>query len=243
MMDNSKKVRVSGQDIHKDFSPVGSLDKYNHKEKTMSVIHQIAFYQERRDEVPNQVLARQLAENKDREGLQEIADNLWNKNSSIRSDCLKVLYETGYIDPGLITGFADSFLRLIKDKNNRMVWGAMIALASIAHLCADVIWDKFEDVRAATEHGSVITVVSGVKTLAAVAATGEERRRILSPFLFDQIKSCIPRDVPTHAEHMLCAIDDSNRQEFLSIIESRRSELNPAQTARMKKVLKQLQSN
>jgi len=35
--------------------------------------------QNRRDEVPNQELARELARKKDRKGIQEIVDNLANK--------------------------------------------------------------------------------------------------------------------------------------------------------------------
>ena len=63
----------------------------------MSVLSRIAFFQNRRDEVPNQELARELAASKDAAGIAEIAANLWNKNRNVSSDCLKVLYEIGYM--------------------------------------------------------------------------------------------------------------------------------------------------
>jgi hypothetical protein len=63
-----------------------------------SCIDQIAYYQNRRDEVPNQELPRRLAASQDQIGIREIAQNLWNKNKNVRSDCLKVIYEIGYID-------------------------------------------------------------------------------------------------------------------------------------------------
>ena len=88
----------------------------------MSVLDQIAFCQNRRDEVPNQELARKLASSEDLAGIREMAENLYNKNQNIRSDCLKVLYEIGYLKPELIAGYVDDFLNLLKDKNNRMVW-------------------------------------------------------------------------------------------------------------------------
>lgn len=44
------------------------------------------FYQNRRDEVPNQELARQLADREDRPGIHEIATNLWNPESGVQSD-------------------------------------------------------------------------------------------------------------------------------------------------------------
>lgn len=98
----------------------------------MSVLIQIAFYQERRDEVPNQELAHKLAAAKDKAGIREIAENLWNKNKNVQSDCLKVLYEIGYIDSDLITDYVEDFLKLLNSKNNRMVWGVMIALGTFA---------------------------------------------------------------------------------------------------------------
>jgi len=63
----------------------------------MTTLNRIAYFQNRRDEVPNQELARDLAATKDRQGIQEIAENLWNQNQNVQGDCLKVLYEIGYL--------------------------------------------------------------------------------------------------------------------------------------------------
>jgi hypothetical protein len=206
----------------------------------MSALNKIAFFQNRRGEIPNQELARALAISKDRRGIQEIAENLWNKNRSIRSDCLKVLYEIGYIDPGLIADYVDGFLKLLLDKENRMVWGAMIALASIADRRPKEIWQKIEDVKCVTNRGTVITLVWGVRTMARVAAASPRYRKVLFPILLGHVRTCIPRDVPTHAESMLCAVTKSNSKEFLGVLEKRRRELSPSQTARLRKVIRRV---
>ena len=86
----------------------------------------------RRDEVPNQELARDLATKKDKAGIREIAENLWNKDKNIQADCIKVLYEIGYLEPKLIADYAEDFVKLLKSKNNRLVWGGMTALAEVA---------------------------------------------------------------------------------------------------------------
>ena len=65
----------------------------------MSILNEISFYKNRRDEVSNQELAKKLAQTRDTTGILEIAEHLWDKNANVRSDCLKVLYETGYIAP------------------------------------------------------------------------------------------------------------------------------------------------
>ena len=207
----------------------------------MSALNKIAFFQNRRGEIPNQELARALAISKDRRGIQEIAENLWNKNRSIRSDCLKVLYEIGYIDPGLIADYVDGFLKLLLDKENRMVWGAMIALASIADRRPKEIWQSIEDVVRVTKRGTVITLVWGVRTMARVAAASPRYRKVLFPILIGHVRTCIPRDVPTHAESMLCAVTKSNSKEFLGVLEKRRKELSPSQTARLKKVIRRVE--
>lgn len=206
----------------------------------MSVLNQIAYFRNRRDEVPNQELARQLAKAKNPKGIEEIVENLGHKNKSVRSDCLKVLYEIGYLAPELIADYGGDFLALLKSKDNRMVWGGMIALATIAELRAKEIWARIDDVIAAVENGTLITVVWGVKTLARVAAADKRYRKKLFPILLAQLRKCIARDVPMHAESMLVAIDDSNRQEFLAVLASRQKEMTTAQAARLKKTLKNL---
>jgi len=209
----------------------------------MSVLQKIAYYQNRRDEAPNQELARELAKTRDVQGIQEIAENLWNENKNVQSDCLKVLYEIGYIEPELIAGYASDFLRLLKSKNNRMVWGAMIGLATIASLRADEISTQVNEVMAVVERGSVITVVWGVKTLTAVAAARPQARAKVTPFLMNILNTCLPRDVALHAESSLPVIDPSNRDQFLSILERRQGEMKPSQQRRLKKVIKQVRSN
>ena len=209
-------------------------------EAVMSTLEKIAYYQGRRDEVPNQLLAKELAGAKDKEGIKEIAKNLHNGNKNIRSDCLKVLYEIGYLEPALIAGYVDEFLKLLKAKDNRMVWGAMIGLASIARQRPKEIWASIDDVIRITESGTIITKVWGIRTLAQVAAVDPIYRHKIFPFLINQIQTCIPRDVPTHSESILCAVDRENKAELLDIMESRCSELTSAQAVRYRKVLKQL---
>ena len=100
----------------------------------MSVLKRTACFQNRRDEVPNQRLAKDLARSKDRKGIREIAGYLSSDNPDLQSDCLKVLYEIGYLDPTLIAGYAARFVQLLHSTNNRLVRGGMIALSTVAAL-------------------------------------------------------------------------------------------------------------
>jgi len=204
------------------------------------VLDRIAFFQNRRDEVPNQLLAKELAEKENKVGIKEIAENLRNKNQNVQSDCLKVLYEIGYLKPVLIADYTKNFLALLKSKNNRMVWGAMIALATIADKKPKEIYARLVDVTDAMDKGTLITVVWGTKVLAKVAATDKTYKKKIFPLLTSQLKKCLPRDVPMQAESILPAIDADNKQEFLSIIDERKPEMTASQLSRLKKVTKNL---
>jgi hypothetical protein len=207
----------------------------------MSTLQRIAYYQNRRDEVLNQELAKELAAKKDRKGIREIADNLWNKNAQVQSDCLKVLYEIGYLQPQLVAPYAEDFLKLLHSRNNRLVWGAMIALSTIADLQADAIYPHVAEIEQVMDQGSVITKDNGVKVLALVAAQKAAYSKTIFPYLLHHLETCRPKDVPQHAEKAVVAINARNKQPFMAVLEKRLVDLSGSPAARVKKVIKEVE--
>lgn len=205
----------------------------------MSTLDRIAHFQNRRDEVPNQELARDLAEKEDRAGIREIAENLWNKDKHIQADCIKVMYEIGYIDPALIADYSDDFLKLLRSRNNRLVWGGMTALSTVADVCAEKLFNHLQELHTAIETGSVITVDGGILTLARIASVREEFKQAIFPYLLNHLKNCRPKDVPQHAEKSLLAVDASNKEDFITVLEKRMEDLSGTQVKRIKKVIKE----
>jgi hypothetical protein len=204
----------------------------------MSTLEKLACFQNRRDEIPNQELARELAETQNREGLREIAENLWNKDKNIQADCIKVLYETGYLAPELVADFAGDFLKLMKSKNNRLAWGAMIALSTVAALKADELFPHVAEIEQVMDKGSVITKDNGVKILALVASQSEAYRREIFPYLLNHLSTCRPKDVPQHSEKSLPAVDGKNKREFIALLEKRSADLSKSELTRVNKVIK-----
>lgn len=204
----------------------------------MTVLDQLASSLGRHDDVPNQELARKLVQSRDAASIQILAENLWNKKAALQSDCLKTLYEIGYLSPDLIAPFADDFLKLIHNRNNRLVWGGMIALAAIAPLAADRLFLHRQSIEKAIETGSVITVDNGIKTLALVAASKPEHNKALFPYLLQHMQSCRSKDVPQHCEQILTAVNPENRDAFVAVLEARLPALTPAGTKRVQKVMK-----
>lgn len=204
----------------------------------MSVLERIAYFQGRRDEVPNRELAKQLVETRNRDGIREIAANLWHKDENVRSDCIKVLYEVGYLDPALIADFAVDILKLLQSNSNRLVWGAMITLATIATLKADELYEHRAEIQKAMANGSVITVDAAVKALAIVASKKDDYRQELFPHLLQHLQTCRPKDVPQHAESTLVAVDPGHGAAFVAVLEKRLPDLSGSQATRVKKVIR-----
>ena len=205
----------------------------------MSVLNRLASSVGRRDEVPNQELAHELAVRKDKAGIREIAENLWNKDKNIQADCIKVLYEVGYLEPGLIAAYTEDFVRLLGSKNNRLVWGGMTALAEVARTNPEAVFLHLDEIKKAKETGSVITVDNAVSALALTAARDEYNNAIF-PYLLKHLSSCRPKEVAQHAEKISPAVNSSNQADFVKVLEKRLEDVSGSGLARVKKVINQV---
>ena len=206
----------------------------------MSVIDKLAHSLGRRDEVPNQELARDLAAKKDKKGIREIAENLWNKDKNIQADCIKVLYEVGYIEPKLIAEYTDDFVKCLRSKNNRLAWGGMTALAEVAKADPDTVFKHLDAIKKAKETGSVITIDNAISTLAWTAAGNKKHNETIFPYLLKHLSSCRPKEVPQHSEKTFPAVNASNKANFIKVLEKRMEDLSGGGLARVKKVIKQV---
>jgi hypothetical protein len=116
----------------------------------------------------------------------------------------------------------------------------MIALATIADKKPNEIYTQLNTLTTAINTGTLITTVWGTKVLAKVAAANKTYKQKIFPLLMQQLKKCLPREVPMHAESILPAVDAGNKQEFLNIIATRKPEMTSAQQARLRKITKNL---
>lgn len=204
----------------------------------MSVLGKLSHAQNRRDEVPNQELARELAKTTNKAGIQEIAENLWHKERKMQYDCIKVMYEVGYLAPELILPYVDDFVKLLSSRHNRMVWGAMTALTTIAEIAADQLYPQLAEIQTAMECGTVITVDAGVMVLANIASQNSEYNGTIFPYLLDHLRSCRSKDVPQHSEKSLVAVNAENKAEFIAVLNHRLQHLDGGRAKRVQKVIR-----
>src|SRR5690606_38660222 len=131
----------------------------------------------------------------------------------IRSDCIKVLYEIGAIKPELIEDYVDEFVALLKHQDNRLVWGGMTALGTMAHRQSDAIAQHIDTLIDTTENGSVITQDWGIRVLSTICAENAQYAEKIFPFLMDFLNASRPKDVPRHAESILIATTTAHQQK------------------------------
>ena len=208
----------------------------------MSILEKLACVQGVRSDVPNQKLVRELASKNSSEEISEIAENLWNKDKAIQSNCIKVLYEIGYIKPELIAEYVNDFIKLLSSRNNRLVWGGMIALSTIAEIKYEEIFEFQDTLKNAIGKGSVITVDGGLKTLSKIAACGGKYNSVLFPYLIECLKNCRPKSVAQYSESISVAVTEENRTQFVKAVNERKEILSPLQLKRIEKLLTKLQS-
>jgi hypothetical protein len=206
----------------------------------MSILEKLSHARGRRDDTPNKQLAKELAETHNERGIKEIALNLYNDNNKIQSDCIKVLYEIGYINPELISDYAFDFIKLLKHRNNRMVWGAMIALSTVAEIAAHIIFSHLDAVQKVLQNGSVITADNAIKTLARVASSHAAYHKKIFPLLLDHLKTCRPKEIPLHAEFIAIVVTPQNKAVFTDILNKRMDILSPSQQKRILKLINKI---
>jgi hypothetical protein len=186
----------------------------------MSLLGRLATSLGRNDEQPNQELASQIAEERDGNAVKELVANLGNKDTGVQSDCIKVLYEIGSLRPSLIAPYAKEFIRLLDNGNNRLAWGAMTALDSIALESPQFVYSNIPKIIQAAAGGSVITRDHAVGILIKLASIGDYSEKA-SELLMKQLESCPANQLPMYAENALPIINDRNRAAFVKTLTSR----------------------
>ncbi|HPR32185.1 MAG TPA: hypothetical protein PLK12_08815, partial [Prolixibacteraceae bacterium] len=187
----------------------------------------------------NIALACKIADSDNREAIKELVENLSNKDRNIQSDCIKTLYETAYRKPELLAEHVAVFLDLLKSKNNRMVWGTMIALSTLADLKHKELFDALDLISETMQNGSVITIDAGVEILSRLNTFPAYTDKV-EPLLIEQLWKCPIKQLPQYAEKAVVSATKANREIFSGLLLKRIPECTgDSQRKRLEKVRKQ----
>ncbi|NMH87501.1 restriction endonuclease subunit S domain-containing protein [Flavivirga algicola] len=204
----------------------------------MTVLSQLSSSLGQKGNGANIALAKGIAEAENNNAIQELIKNLKNKDKKIQADCIKTLYETAYIKPDLIANYYVEFLELLSSKNNRLVWGGMIALATISDLKSKELFESIELISNTVNKGSVITVDAGVEIYTNLNKYSEFQGKVEN-LLIDQLWKCPIKQLPKYMEKSTILINEKNKEIYQKIINERKAECEKeSQVKRLDKVLK-----
>lgn len=204
----------------------------------MPVLDRLANALGRNDERPNVELAEALAANPDAAAVRDLVAALTTGPAPVRADAIKVLYELGERRPEALKDHAATFFELLGSRNNRLVWGAMSALAALATTEAGVLAKRLPEILEAADKGSVITRDKAMAILSQLAQAGHQAAL---PALLDRLDSAAPNQFPMYAEIALPAVEAAHKARFEAILKARLANVpQPAKRVRIEKVLRKL---
>ncbi|WP_135553037.1 hypothetical protein [Paenibacillus cymbidii] len=203
----------------------------------MSIEDQLASSLGERGEEPNIALAERIAASGDAAAVAELIGLLRGRTKPAQSDSIKVLYEIGERAPHMIAGEAETFLALLAGSNNRLVWGAMTALAAIARVRPEAVAPALDTIADAARDGSVITRDQAVRIFAALSADADDRYPAAWRQLLVQLRSCPPNQLPMYAELALPAVRAERAAAFAAALAARLDDVAGAKRRRVEKVL------
>lgn len=206
----------------------------------MSVLKHLATSLNRRDEKPNQELAKKIVAKNDKNAVKELVEHLNDKDKDIQSDCIKVLYEIAEKNPALIAPHAKAFVELLSSKNNRLQWGAMTAIDAITLQNPKEIYSALSKILDVTDKGSVITKDHGVSILIKLSSLNKYADTAF-PLLIEQLKRGASNQLPMYAENAVSVINELNREAFIKTLASRLDDMEKeTKRKRVEKVIKKV---
>jgi hypothetical protein len=190
----------------------------------MTVLDKLAGAMDRRDEAPNVALAESIAKSGDLAAVAELADAVRSGPVRQANDAIKVLYEIGARNPGLIAAQCPVFVEALRSTNNRKVWGAMSAIDTVAERRAATLVAELPAIIAAADKGSVIAKDHCNSILVKLAR-----------------RNAAPNQFPTYAEAIAPVLTPEAKPGFLAVLKGRvGSMLQESKRKRVEKLLAKL---
>jgi hypothetical protein len=192
------------------------------------------------DSLSNKERAKRIVKNFDKHEVRELVARLDYQNKGIQSDSIKVLYEIGYLKPEMLLDYTSNFLTLLDHKNNRMIWGGMIALSTISSLDVKKIYPHLSKITRIAEKGTVITKDAAVTIVINLAKLDEHYEECF-PLYLSMLKQSANNQFPMYAEKGISLISTFNKDQFIEIIQLRLQNLEKeSQKKRLLKLLSKL---
>jgi len=206
----------------------------------MDILAELSSNQGRRDQDPNQALAKKIAVEDDRAACAALIDIVQNGKRAARHDAIVVAYEVATAKPELMRDHAETFFALLSDSDNRMCWGAMDAILHLADLMPARVMADLDALCTAADTSSVIAKDRLMALLAKLNGYPEFAPTV-TPVILNRLRHAAVNQFPMYAELAAETQPANEMNSLVSIIETRRDTISyPAKKKRLDKLLRKI---
>lgn len=185
----------------------------------MSISDRLACALERNDEQPNIALAEDLAKSANKADIAELVDITSNGTKAERHDAIKALYELAERRPELVAPHIYKILKLLNTKDNRMIWGAMSALAALAEHVPATMIENLDQILKAADKGSVIAKDKVMVLLSTLNSIDKYREQV-TPIILNRLTHSAVNQVPMYVELAAPTIAGADKAKFISLVQA-----------------------
>jgi hypothetical protein len=214
-------------------------------QRERDVLGRLAVSMSRSDEMPNLELAAEIVENGDDDAVGILVSVFERHDDAHAPDAARVLFEVGGRAPELLQMHAERLISLCDASQKEMLPYTMYALAPVAHLHAEALWemrDLFWSALADLTQPADMAQAGAVRLLSALCAAGPDFARTLAGGLVDLLGKCMPKDVAFFAESVLPALGTAHSHRAKPVLDRRMKELTPAEVARLRRAVRAAQT-
>ena len=207
----------------------------------MPIQDQLAYSLGRKDQAPNKSLAKKIADSEDELRLSELIQFFDSKpHKELQKDCSLTLAWIAERNPKMIAPYVDYLMDKLNDPINRVIWGSMIALSSIAHLTQDQLYQALPAILDAMDKGTVVTRDHGYRILIVLYQNNKYQEDVFL-LVLEQIAKAPSNQLGQYTENLIAVLDRSHKEQLLTVLEDRKLELvNPHHQKRLSKNLEKL---
>lgn len=204
----------------------------------MTIVERLASALGRRDDRPNRELAAEIAEQRDRAAVKELAATLGHEKRAVRGDALKALAALSKIAPEMVAPYWEKVAAHLEHRDPLMMWLAMIALWHLSEFKERELFAILPRIVKAAGRGSIIARDHAVRLYARFAADAKRAPKVL-PILLRELRACPHLQFGSYVEKTLPVVTPDWRAKFLAVISTRMAGLpRPSEIRRVEKALR-----
>lgn len=207
----------------------------------MALQDQLAFALNRNDQEPNKRVAKRIVENEDSNAVSELVSFVDSKpKQRAQSDAVLALAYVAEDAPELVADKVDFFISQLDSPVNRLIFGSMIAMAHLAHLSKDQLFDRLPIIIDAMDAGTVVTRDYGFRIMVTLYEE-KELQEDMFVLILEQLAKAPSNQLGQYAERIMDVLNKTHLKLLIDTLEERRTDItNEHHIKRLNKNLKKL---